>query len=502
MNRLPVSGWIVCATGLALGIIGDVLLRSSDAPALSFFLFITACAIAAVVLQRRARRELSGEARALLGVGIAFAAMLAWRDAEMLKLTALAGAALAFAVPAFRAGDAWARRAGVGEYVIAMASAGMHAAFGALAALASIDWGEVRVQSQGSLAARRAFAMVRGVALALPLLVVFGGLLIAADAVFAQMVASALRVDLDTIASHVLLIGFLTWFVTGALSGFLLGTGRPIPEDFMPRGGKIGIGEIGVALGLVALLFAAFIAVQFRYLFGGATLVEVTPGLTYAEYARRGFFELLAVVLLSLPLLLGADWLLRRESARDDRVFRVIAGMHVLLLIAIAISAFQRMRIYTAVYGLTEDRFYATAMLILISVVLLWFAATVLRNRRHSFAFGTLVATFVAGFTLMVVNPDAVIARTNIDRAVARSGEPAFDVVHAKSLSADAVPVLIERLSELDHGAQCAIAKRLLERYPPDEGLSFRNWNWSLARAKRLIREHERELSAAAARGC
>lgn len=501
MNRLPVPARLVCATGLALGIVGDVLLRSHGPPGLNFFLLITLCAAAAIVLQRRAHHSVSAESRLLLGAGVLFAATHVWRDAEMLKLAAFAATGITFALPAFRAGTAWARRAGIGEYVVAMASAGVHAVFGTLVALAGVDWGEVRTQSHGSATARRALVTVRGIALALPLLIVFGGLLMTADAVFAQMVTSTLRVDLGTIASHILLTGVLAWVATGALTGFLRGTRTPIPDGVKPKGGRIGIGEIGVALGLIALLFAAFIAVQFRYLFGGAGLIEVTPGLTYSEYARRGFFELLAVVFLALPLLLVADWLLRRDSPRDEGVFRVLAGVQVLLLIAIAVSALQRMRIYTAAYGLTEDRFYATAMLLLISAVLLWFAATVLRNRRQSFAFGTLIASLLAAATLIVMNPDAVIARTNIDRAMSPTTEPPLDVVYATRLSADAVPVLIERLPELQPAAQCGIAKRLLERWPPQADGSFRNWNASVARAKRLIGQHERELNAAA-KGC
>jgi hypothetical protein len=502
MNRLPLPASLVCASGLTLGIIGDTLLRSHGAGGLNFFLFIALCALAAFLLQRRAGAVLSGEARLLMGAGVVFAATLAWRDAEMLKLAALAAAGAAFALTAFRAGSAWARRAGVGEYALAMASAGVHALFGAIATLFAIDWGELRSQSHSNAVARRTFATARGVALALPLLAVFGGLLITADAVFEQMVTSALRVNLQTFASHIALTGFLTWLATGALTGFLRGTSTPLPAEVNLRGGRIGIGELGVALGLVALLFAVFVAVQFRYLFGGAALVEIVPGLTYAEYARRGFFELLTVVLLSLPLLLAADWLLRRDSARAEPVFRVLAGVQILLLIAIAISALQRMRIYTAVYGLTEQRFYATAMLLLICLVLLWFAATVLRNRRQSFAIGTLASSFLVGATLIFVNPDAVIARTNIERALSRTTTPTLDVVYATSLSADAVPVLIERLPQLEPAAQCGIAKRLLKRWPPRPGLSFRDWNWSVARAKQLIGRHERELTAAAARGC
>ena len=63
-----------------------------------------------------------------------------------------------------------------------------------------------------------------------------------------------------------------------------------------------------------------------RYLFGGSEWVQRVAGLTYAEYARRGFFELVVVAALVLVLLLIAHWLLRPEGGADQRVFAVLAG--------------------------------------------------------------------------------------------------------------------------------------------------------------------------------
>src|SRR5690606_6129025 len=122
-----------------------------------------------------------------------------------------------------------------------------------------------------------------------------------------------------------------------------------------------------------------------------------------------------------------------------------------------------------ATYGLTELRFYVTATLILLGVVLVWFSATVLRGRRERFAFGALAATLTAGVLLFAANPDAVIARTNIARnAEAVAGDPRLDIAYATSLSADAVPVLLSSLPELTGEERCAVATGLLERWLPE----------------------------------
>ena len=55
----------------------------------------------------------------------------------------------------------------------------------------------------------------------------------------------------------------------------------------------------------VDVLFAVFAVVQVVYLFGGAdTLAAI--GMTYSDYARQGYFQLVAVVALAGLLLIGA----------------------------------------------------------------------------------------------------------------------------------------------------------------------------------------------------
>jgi hypothetical protein len=483
----------VLGAGALLGVVGNVLVRSGGAPGLNLLIWAIALAVATVVVHRRAGGVLSSEARIMIAVGLASAIVLVWRDAPPLKLLAIWLTALAFWLPAFRSGAAWIRSSRVSDILAALAGAAAHGAGGAAVALAEADWGEWRgAQRAGRW--QQATAAARGVLLALPLVVTFGALLIAADAVFAEIVTTALRVDLETLMSHLLLTGFFAWAATGYIRGFVRGSRPPVQLPSPVHEVRVGGIEAGVVLGLLNALFLAFVIVQFRYLFGGDTQVEITPGLTYADYARRGFFELVLLAALVVPLLLLGDWLLRDATARARHVYRGLAAVHVLLVLAIGVSALHRMLLYQAMYGLTEARLYTTAVLLLIAATLLLLTGTVLRGRPHTFAPATLACAVVAAFALFALNPDAVIARTNLDRAeLSDATVPAVDASYLAGLSGDALPVILSRLSTLPDSAQCVIADRTLKRWEGE--LDLRNWSWSAARAQRLVHERAPELA-------
>jgi len=163
-------------------------------------------------------------------------------------------------------------------------------------------------------------------------------------------------------------------------------------------------------------------------------------------------------------------------------------------VLAIAASAFQRLRLYHASYGLTESRFYAMVLLVWVGAVLLWLAATVLRGRRDLFACGALLSGLATVALLFVVNPDAIVARANVARMASADAVVRFDVAYATSLSADAVPVLLDGLSALPSDVQCRLARHMLRRWPPDGERSIRSWNWSASRASDGVREDEARL--------
>lgn len=253
----------------------------------------------------------------------------------------------------------------------------------------------------------------------------------------------------------------------------------------------LGPVEIGVILGAIDLLFLSFVIVQIPYLFGGMDLVQNTPDFKLAEYARRGFGELVAVSALVLPILLAAHWLIRKDNPFTEKLFRALAGIQIALLFVIMASAGQRLVLLTGNlgYGLTTTRLYPMIFMTWLAVVFVWFALTVLRGARQHFAWGALwMAIFALGATHFL-NPDALIVRTNL--ALMRQGRE-FDARYNSRLSGDAITILIENFADLSENDQAnvfrEIAKRSCEKRDEND---LRSWNLARQRASAAVNQYE-----------
>jgi hypothetical protein len=471
----------VAASGILLGVWADILFHGQPL-GLNVLLWTVAFAAALAALLRFARAPLHQGRRWMLAPLVVFAAAFVWHDSSLLVAANLVALAGAVALGALRRSEQGIHRASVSDYAAGFAAAGGSAAAGAVHLVhRDIDWDEL---GRG-LRTERTGAVTRGIALGVPLVLLFGGLFMAADAVFKNFVTTAVP-PLQNPVAHVLLILVVAWLAAGLLRDLLARRDDErlvAPSTLAARRfpSSLGSTEVGIAVGALNVLFLAFVFVQFRYLFGGSQLVQSRAHLTYAQYARHGFFELLAVSVLVLAVLLLADACTRQ----NQRLVQVMSGGLVALVFIVMASALERMRLYEQAYGLTELRLYAVGVIFWLGVVFLWFCATVLRQRRDLFAVGAVVAGFVATAALNFVNPDALIARTNVDR-------PRVDAAYLAGLSDDAVPVLLERLPSLPPDLRRAIAAELLRRH--EAAGDWRSFNVARPRAADLLASHQAEL--------
>jgi hypothetical protein len=520
------TGLKILQVALVLGVAGDLLLRETPW-GLNVLLFNLGFAVGTLLLLRSCAPErLTTQTYALLGALIFFASMFVWRDSIELRIADTFAIIVLLGVlflPTLRIS---AKFGGVFQYAVSVVWAGVNALFAPFALLASdIGWTELPMTGWR----KHAFAVFRGLLVATPLLLIFGALFMAADAVYDGWVRKLLNVDFETIFSHGALFALFAWLTAGYFRGIIFGgvvsaaesslsiilpdrqeseespvarmssesgeypvvlpdnktviehintetdtaVGSVAPQaendqnetkktswswaninNSIVPGFTLGRVEVGIILGLVNLLFLSFVIFQVPYLFGGMDLVQNTPDFKLAEYARRGFGELVAVSALVLPLLLASHWLIKEDDHFAGKLFKAFAGIQIVLLFVIMASAVQRLVLLTGSlgYGMTTVRLYPLIFMIWLAIIFVLFAATVLRGARQHFAWAALWSAFLVLGATHVLNPDAFIVRTNI--ALMQQGR-SFDTYYNFSLSADAVPEALAALPQLGLDDQC-----------------------------------------------
>lgn len=315
------------------------------------------------------------------------------------------------------------------------------------------------------------------IAVSIALLVVFGSLFASADAAFADLVGQAVPdIDAGTVVRWVFLF-VVTAFVLGG-AAYL----RAAPPDLTRLDGpgkrRVARLEWAIPLTLLVLLFALFVGVQLTVLFGGSKHVLDTDGLTYAEYARGGFWQLLIVTGLTLVVLAGAARWAPRDSRTDRVLIRVILGALAVLTLVVVASATHRMDLYADTYGLTRLRLLVALCeawlgLVFVMILIAGVRLTALWLPRAVVAAAVLALLGLAG-----ANPDRLIADHNITR-FEQTGK--IDTYYLSTLSADAVPAL-DRLT--GENRDCALLPLNLDL---KEGDDWRGWNLGRSEARVLL---------------
>ncbi len=463
----------ILGAALIIAVAGDLLLRGGD-PRLGFTLFIAIVTAGAFVIGDRTDRQ-----RTLLLAGT-FVATLGFilRDAQELYPIDVLSVLCMGALTVWRGSGRSVARLAMLDAPKAAILAALTAIAGAPDVIRGVGHADAD-EAERAERARRSRALAIGVALALPPLLLVMALLSSADSVFGSFVSTVGDFLAKDAVQHVVVILALAWLSMGWLSGSLRGSAIVEIPDVDSPGLPFASASIGL-YGLVVLL-ALFLGLQLRVLFGGAAYLSATAGLTVAEYARQGFFQLVVVAGIVLVTLVVADWLVART---DDAIRRYRAAGIVLvgLVLALLVSAVVRMWLYVSSFGLTMDRVVATAIMAWVVAALVAFAATILRGRGERLAPALLGITIGCVALFNAVNPEAIVVRTNVARAVAGAE---FDAAYHATLSLDAFPALRAAAPTLAAKDCAALSERLAtawaaRRVARDD---WRTWSLPYARA-------------------
>jgi hypothetical protein len=331
-----------------------------------------------------------------------------------------------------------------------------------VASVLSIPWVVRGLTVMGRRTTSRSIRTGSSIVVSLALLAVFTPLLAGADAAFARVVRNVLP-EFD-LASVVRWFGLFVVVALGAAGACMTVSSPPHLEAPTRSRRRLSTLEWAMPAGILVVLFTGFALVQLAAFFGGSDYVLKTANLTYAEYARTGFWQLSAVTLLTLAVVAGVARWATTETVRDRLFLRGVLGALCVLMLVVVASALTRMWAYQEAYGFTVLRLVVEACELWLGVVYLLVIAAGVRL-SGGWLPRAIVGSALAGLLVFAwLNPERLVAAHNVTRWEATHK---LDATYLGSLSADAAPELDRLPADV---RPCGF-------YPSDS--DWRNWNLS-----------------------
>jgi MFS family permease len=329
------------------------------------------------------------------------------------------------------------------------------------------------------------------VAVSAGLVALFGALFATADAAYATLLDGALpSVNIPDTLRRLFVLGVVA---AAAIVAAYLGNQPPTADALAPPSGRpVRRWEWAVPLTVLDLLFVSFVVVQLTVLFGGRAHVVTTQGLTYAQYARQGFWQLLVVTGLTLAVVAIAVRTAPRATPTDLLLVRFLLALLCLLALVVVASALHRMSLYEQEYGFTRLRLFVDTVELALGAIFILLLAAGIQMTNTWLPRAVVATAAVALLALAALNPDAYVAEHNVTR-YEQTGR--IDLAYLATLSADAVPALVRLPTDLRACALMRLAPAV--RDSPDPWYDF---NLARIRARESMRTHPIEDCRSAAR--
>ncbi|MGG0717908.1 DUF4173 domain-containing protein [Robertmurraya massiliosenegalensis] len=298
-----------------------------------------------------------------------------------------------------------------------------------------------------------------GIVISIPVLFIVLNLLISADAHFERLINSLPQLfnfRTDNLFRFIIICVF-GFGIFGFMQALLVKNFQVEQKEGVPKTISFdGIITVTVLI-LLNVVYVIFIAIQFKYFFSETLAI----GYTYAEYARRGFFELLFVTLINLTVTTVVITNTKELLGNVQKVVNVSLSLLVVCSGVLLVSAYMRLTMYEEAYGFTFTRVLAHSFMIFLMVI---FAYTLVKIwlKKLSLVHFYFIATLIYYVGMNVINIDRIIVEQNLER-YETTGK--IDIFYLGNMSATGVLGLIELYEE---DPTVPELKQLLAQYQAD----------------------------------
>ena len=438
--RSPAT-WRVLLAASVVALLADQALRVNGLGLGAALVLVVAAATLSIAGEVRSR-----QGRLLLALSVVFAGSLVVRASPWLTIPDLAASVLLLVVAA-SVND---RRSLLD---LGFAEAGARALHGLLHLTLGAPFAVRPLRSLRPLLAGMA-PIGRGLLIGVPIAVLMVALLASADPVFASFFNLNLNPGQVVLDSFYLLAG------GHAICGLLRLAAAQGVERISGPGRRLGLLEGLLVIGILDAVFAAFAVAQALAASGNGAQALHQAGLTYADYARSGFFQLLWVAGISLVLLVLFSRVIDHGRGRGALLFRALVEIAIVLTLLIVYVASQRLSLYEEAYGFTMLRLYSHIFAFWIGLVFLLLAVDLLGlwTRRSWLPAASSFTGLLVLLTLNLGNPEEWVVRLNVDRAVSTQK---LDLVYLETLSSDSVPGLLSSSTHLSSDQRIKVAAQV-----------------------------------------
>ncbi|WP_020576129.1 DUF4153 domain-containing protein [Actinopolymorpha alba] len=460
LPRTP--GWLLPAAG-AVGVLASIALPYGP-PGIGLLLVAVALGVAAAPALRE---RITPWSVTFLALAYGLVAVAVVRDADWLVSLLLLAAFLLAALAISGNGRGW----------LGVIKGGLSVPMAVL----RLPW-FLEAPFKRIAAPRRMGPVLVGAALTGLLLLVFGALFSSADAVFSSYLSQLFKASdwLSPAPTRIFVFVVFGALLAAAVLAALQPAVEPTPPQISLR---VSRAMWFIPLSALNLLFATFVVVQISVLFGGQRQVLRTAGLTYAEYARSGFFQLVWISVFVLAIVAVVAGTLALQG-RDRWLIAGQLGLLCGLTLVVLASAQQRLALYIDVYGLSRLRASVGAAIFwLAAIFALVLIAGALRLAGRGRAYWlprTLVAVTGVGLLAFGIwNPDLRVAQTQLN--VREAGR--LDVAYLGDLASEAVPAL-DRLAE---PTRSCVLRQVIWANRLDKPDPWNSWNLARVQARDLL---------------
>lgn len=486
----PPTPWFILGTSVTLGLLFDYFFYDKT-PGLAFPVFVLLSLGGMYFIAHTLRVRIGSGSRWLSALAVAFSSIVAIRASGLLVFLNVATTLYLMLLIATTTFGPQLRSFRLRQYVHTWLLP-----FDFIRPMAH-TLSKVLYAGRKSNSRKMGVRVLKGCLLAAPIFLVFLALLSSADMVFSQYVSDVFAFQMpEEAVFRTVLIGAVSMFFVGSYAYIFGQRSSVLTTLATSRTLRLGNVEAAIVLGSVTFLFTTFIIVQIAYLFGGLDTIT-NQGFTYAEYARRGFFELIAVAVLSFALMLALDKSLTPKPDRHATWFRLLTCVLVSEVAIMMVSAFRRLMLYEEAYGFTVLRLFSHAFIVLLAAL---FGLLLLKIctglKEHRFAFSMFVCVLVFVGVMNIINPDAFVASRNLNRF---NSTKKLDTAYLASLSEDASKQVTTLLDSPDEVARNGMAHSLYMRtqwYPQPHYTGWQSWNASRKHGQNVLQARQSQLES------